>query len=168
MISNEDYFTSRTNPKLLERDKHMKTAVIDSQDRYLNRSIVLENIRPTTFYAAEERVRNIETHLGIIVAPTDKSLYARIRILEDKILKIEQHYPQIAAHCFNYGKAEREASSKPGGRVSKTEHIEKLRISKKNDKGINAVPSLNTSPSSIVDIKSKLSKLKEKLILKKN
>ena len=146
----------------------MKTAVIDNHDKYLTRSITSENKNPAIFSAAEERIRNIETHLGIIVAPADKNLYARIRVLEDKILKIEQHYPQIAAHCFNYGKAEKEASSRPGGRVSKSDHVEKSKISKKNGKGTNINSSLSASSASIVELQNKLSKLKEKLIMKQN
>jgi hypothetical protein len=55
----------------------------------------------------------------IMTVPLDKNLVERVKILEDKILKIEQYYPQIAAHVFNYGKAEAQASMRPGGRVSR-------------------------------------------------
>lgn len=168
IFEDDDDCSSRTNPKLLDRNKHMKTAVIDNQDRFLNRSIVTENKKASIFVAAEERLRNIETHLGIVVAPIDKDMFTRIRILEEKILKIEQHYPQIAAHCFNYGKAEKEASSRPGGRVSKPDHLEKSGILKKSSKKGNLATSASSTSASIVDLKSKLSKLKEKLIMKKN
>lgn len=143
----------------------MKTAVIDNQDRLLSRSIMVEPNESRHFVAAEESIRNIETHLGIIVAPSDKSLFERIQVLEDKILKIEQHYPQIAAHCFNYGKAEKAASSRPGGRVSRFDAVEGL--SKKNRKVSVQKQDSATKPISVQDLETKMAQLKRKLSTKK-
>lgn len=125
---------ARCNTRQLDRTIHIRTTAVDNQDGPLSRSIIASTsgklVSPhgssTTatlndqfhFDGLEERVRNIETHLGIVIAPIEKSLIERIKVLEDKILKIEELYPQIAAHVFNYGRAEVEASSKPGGRVS--------------------------------------------------
>lgn len=132
----EEFGASRTCTKRLEKDLHIKASVVDNQDGPLSRSLLVSSTsnklvsphgvaitydhseRPI-FNGIEERVRNVETHLGIVVAPLDKSLLERVKILEDKILRIEQLYPQIASHVFNYGRAEIEASSKPGGRVSR-------------------------------------------------
>lgn len=66
-----------------------------------------------------DRVETIENHLGFVTKTEERNLVDRIRIIEEKILKIEENYPQIAAHTFNYGKAEEEASRRPGGRVSR-------------------------------------------------
>lgn len=132
----------------------MKTAVIDNQDRFLTRSIASEVPESKIFVAAEERIKNLETHLGIITAPCDKDLYTRIKAVEDKILKIEQHYPQIAAHCFNYGRAEKVASTRPGGRVSKID-LNKRPVAKKLS-GIEA--------DSVQELHEKMVKLREKLV----
>ena len=143
-VSNQEEFletvgdagqAARTSTREIERESHIRASVVDNQEGPLSRSLItstsgklvsphgvaitFDGAERPVFNALEERVRNIETHLGIVVAPLDKSLVQRVKILEDKILKIEQFYPQIAAHVFNYGKAEMEASSRPGGRVSR-------------------------------------------------
>lgn len=124
----EDIECARTSAIQVSRQEHIKTAVIDNQDRFLSRSLNLDKQEPLKFNAAEERLCNLESHLGILTAPCDKNLFSRIKAVEDKILKIEQQYPQIAAHCFNYGEMEREASRRPGGRVSKPEAKTKIKI----------------------------------------
>lgn len=88
--------------------------------------------RPVQFNPLEERIRNIETHLGIVIAPIDQSLAQRVQVLEEKILRIECTYPQIASHVFNYGRAEVEASSRPGGRVSRAPGAPQSSSRKKN------------------------------------
>lgn len=133
-ITMENTDASRTKTKALCRTDHIVSSVVDNQDGPLSRSVIsstsgklisphgYEQHGSTTTGSRlnlEERVRNIETHMGIVVSPLERTLVDRIKVLEDKILKIEQFYPQIAAHVFNYGKAEVEASSRPGGRVSK-------------------------------------------------
>lgn len=72
----------------------------------------------TTLNPLEDRVRAMEKHLGFIIEPIDKDLNQRIKILEEKILRIEHQFPQIATNFFNYGQAEIRASSRPGGRIS--------------------------------------------------
>lgn len=137
----------------VNRQEHIKTAVIDNQDRFLSRTITFDGPDSDQFVAAEERIRNIETHLGILTAPCDKGLYERIKILEDKIMKIEQQYPQIAAHCFNYGQVEREASRRPGGRVSKPEYKTRIKI--------RVPPSMDTTK--VQEIQEKMLNLKKRL-----
>lgn len=150
--------SARTHPTNFDKSSHMKTAVIDNQDRLLNRSIVVEDSkRSNIFNAAEERIGNIEGHLGIVTAHCDIDLYTRIKIIEDKILKIEQHYPQIAAHCFNYGRAEREASRRPGGRVSKPDITKKIRLRIPRPKDL----------ESAHEIQEKMLHLKDKIAKKK-
>ena len=120
---------ARTGAIQLDRHIQMKTAVVDNQDplnNSLSRSINRSTIPNTPHSsgkdllvaAADERIRNLETHLGIVFPPPDKSLFERIRAVEEKMLRIESTYPQIAAHVFNYGQAEIEASYRPKGRVS--------------------------------------------------
>lgn len=125
--------TARCAARLIDRNVHIRSTAVDNQDGPLSRSILSSTsgtlVSPHGTVAAsgervhfdglEERVRNLETHMGIVVAPLDKSLAERVKVLEDKILKIEEFYPQIAAHVFNYGRAEVEASLRPGGRVSR-------------------------------------------------
>ena len=149
----------------------MKTAVIDNSDGPLTKSINQSLLHPfnesgthqnsgALFCAAEERIRNLETHLGIVTVPIDKNLYERIKIVEDKILKIEQHYPQIAAHCFNYGKAEVDASYRPRGRVSHYFQEEKGRKRKKQMKA----EAMQFDESSLQSLKNRMAQLKEQLL----
>lgn len=158
--NNREEFTSpseagcaRTSALQVNRQEHIKTAVIDNQDRFLSRSTTFDVPESTYFVAAEERIHNIETHLGILTAPCDKGLFERIKILEDKILKIEQQYPQIAAHCFNYGQVEREASRRPGGRVSNPDQKAKIKI--------RVPPSMDTTK--VQEIQEKMLNLKKRL-----
>lgn len=180
---------ARLCPRKVIKENHIKSTVVDNQEGPLSRSIVSStsgklvsphglNIfsdpdRPT-FNGLEERVRNIETHLSIVVAPLDKSLAERVKILEDKILKIEQFYPQIAAHVFNYGQAEVEASTRPGGRVSKlpgasTNLPAKRRI--KDDPNIlteeehlDQIENPNIDDSSLGELKRRMIELKCRLL----
>jgi hypothetical protein len=84
--------------------------------------------------------------------------------LEDKILKIEQFYPQIAAHVFNYGQAEVEASTKPGGRISKLHSSlpNKKRAVVKDTKTLNE----NDDDSSLGELKRRMGELKTRLLKK--
>ncbi len=133
-------WSARLNARQLSQETHIRATVVDNHEGPLSRSVGTTSgklVSPHggsmpsydvalrdrehfgTFNALEERLRNVETHLGIVVAPIDRSLTERVKVLEDKILKIEQYYPQIAVHVFNYGQAEVDASSRPGGRVSR-------------------------------------------------
>ena len=100
----------------------MKTAVVDasSVNMFVGAAAKTEGKSGKDLFqeGLDERIRNVETHLGILQPPSNMSLIERVKILEDKILKIEQIYPQIAERCFNYGVAEALASTRPGGRVS--------------------------------------------------
>lgn len=52
------------------------------------------------FCGVEERLRNIEHTLKI--SPQSSDIYARLKIIEKKILGIEQNHPKIAMKYFNY------------------------------------------------------------------
>lgn len=106
---------------LIENRHQMKTAVVDTSsiNLFVGTAKIEEKLGRELFEdGVDERVRNIETHFGILQPPANLTLMERVKILEDKMLKIEQTYPQIAVRCFNYGSAEVLASSRPGGRVS--------------------------------------------------
>jgi hypothetical protein len=165
---------SRTSPASIDRKLQMKTAVVDNSDGPLIKSVNQSLLYPFSelethqsggafFCAAEERIRNLETHLGIVTVPIDKNLYERIKIVEDKILKIEQHYPQIAAHCFNYGKAEVDASYRPKGRVSHYFQEEKSRKRRKQIKA-EETKAMQLDDSSLQSLKNRMAQLKERLL----
>lgn len=50
----------------------------------------------------ENRIQTLEELLKISKKEKEHSLSERLRIVEDKILWIEEHYPQVAYSCFNY------------------------------------------------------------------
>lgn len=95
---------------------HALTATTTSST--INISTTTPTITTNTLNPLEDRVRAMEKHLGFIIEPIDKDLNQRIKILEEKILRIEHQFPQIATNFFNYGQAEIRASSRPGGRIS--------------------------------------------------
>ncbi len=82
----------------------------------------------------EERLRNLEAHLDVVSPPHYPSdVYARLKVLEDKVMKMEQNYPQIAAHLLNYQES---ADVNLGGRVTRAPGFYKeLRILKKKTRG---------------------------------
>jgi hypothetical protein len=83
----------------------------------------------------EERLRNLETHLSLVSPPHYPSdVYARLKALEDKIMKMEELYPQIAAHLLNYQES---AEINLGGRVTRAPGFYKeLRSVKKKNRGL--------------------------------
>jgi len=151
-------FSSRTSARYVDPEVHIRTAVIDQQDKLLSRTIAAGPEIPEVVDPAEERIRNIEGHLGIMALAARRNLFARIKAIEDKILRIEQNYPQIAAHCFNYGRVEAEASKRPGGRVSKAEPKKKQGKAEKEEEQAVA--------SSLKDMQAKMLVLKTKLVKK--
>ncbi|PJF17806.1 hypothetical protein PSACC_02372 [Paramicrosporidium saccamoebae] len=175
---------ARLNTRLINKESHIRSSVVDNQDGPLSRSVISSTCgklvsphgivvshdisdRPV-FNGLEERVRNIETHLGIVVAPLDRSLVERVKVLEDKILKIEMFYPQIASRVFNYGRAEAEASARPGGRVSKLPGTTSNAASKKRVKE-DAVQEVEedsdaVDDSSLGELKRRMSELRSRLL----
>lgn len=73
-----------------------------------------ENSTVNTSDLIKERLSIIEEHIG--VAPSDNDILIRLRIIEDKIMRIEEQYPQVAIRVFKYTSE----APKGVGRVSKT------------------------------------------------
>lgn len=130
--------TARIDATQLNKSRHLRTSIVDNviQDHFYRpkSSLMLNSSFPSSSSSSissnlsfpsteEERIGNLEKHLGIIHPihnnnfnvidtastsqniknpPIDSFLIQRIKILEDKILKIEQNYPQIAMREFNY------------------------------------------------------------------
>lgn len=89
---------SRLNPRELDRS-HLPTVVMDTKSEPAAQK-PHERVYESS---AAERIRILEGHLGI-TPPASLDLYARIKVLEERILWIEQHYPQVARHVFHYNK----------------------------------------------------------------
>ena len=81
----------------------------------------------------EERIRNVENTLGIISPmqyPSD--MYARLKVVEEKIMRMEELYPQISAHLLNY---QDRTDNRLGGRITRAPGFYKeLLITKKKKK----------------------------------
>ncbi|CAG8531944.1 12807_t:CDS:2 [Acaulospora colombiana] len=102
---------ARSDAAEINRNIQMKFDVVNNNDGPLARSTFSSKNqindgkkRPLTELPSgvEERLQNIEKHLGVnIVAPIPLDVYARIKILEAKIIQIEQDHPQWAAVNFN-------------------------------------------------------------------
>ncbi|KAJ7594547.1 hypothetical protein C8J56DRAFT_716935, partial [Mycena floridula] len=61
-----------------------------------------EPSHPSRYSGLDERVGNIETHLAVHYVPSPPlDLLARLRLLEDHIIKLEKEYPPWAALHFN-------------------------------------------------------------------
>lgn len=117
----------------------------------------------------EERLRNLEAHMGVVSPPHYPSdVYARLKALEDKIMRMEEMYPQISAHLFNYQES---ANINLGGRVTRAPGFYKeLRIVKKKTRG----PVKKETPIGVEIeaahaselLKNKMAQLKNKLLNK--
>lgn len=183
---------ARTHTAAIDTKTHIPLTLADNQEGPLSRSVIVsttdhlvsphgqihglvdlsDRSKSSTFDCMEERVRNIETHLGIVLVPVDRSLMDRVKILEDKILRIEQFYPQIAAHVFNYGRAETQASNRPGGRVSRPAGSKsKKKSSKRSERDMasegNGGGADADDLSSLSDLKRRMNALKSRLLDKK-
>lgn len=112
----------------------------------------------------EERLRNVENTLGIVSPvqyPSD--VFARLKVIEDKIMKMEEFYPQIAAHLLNY---QDRTDNRLGGRITRAPGFYKeLLINKKKKKTEDAPISVNLDAAQASDIlKSKMEDLKNRLM----
>lgn len=136
----------------------------------------------STLNPLEDRMRAIEKHLGFIIEPIDKDLNQRIKILEEKILRIEHQFPQIATNFFNYGQAEIRASLKPGGRISNLHYSNRSTTSSSSKKikmepedllSVVAEDDLNSTtsedeneepaPNAAIEIRKRMSEIKKTL-----
>ena len=119
---------------------------------------------PSASDYVEERLRNVENTLGIVSPvqyPSD--VYARLKVIEDKIMRMEEFYPQIAAHLLNY---QDRTDNRLGGRITRAPGFYKeLLITKKKKKTEEAPISVNLDAAQASDIlKSKMEDLKNKLM----
>lgn len=119
---------------------------------------------PSASDYVEERLRNVENTLGIVSPvqyPSD--VYARLKAIEDKIMRMEEFYPQIAAHLLNY---QDRTDNRLGGRITRAPGFYKeLLITKKKKKTEEAPISVNLDAAQASDIlKSKMEDLKNKLM----
>lgn len=125
-----------------------------------------KNKEPAASDYVEERLRNVENHLGIIsptIYPSD--FYARLKAVEDKIMRMEELYPQISAHLLNY---QERSDDRVGGRVTRAPGFYKeLMITKKKKKSnVSDTPigvSLDAAQASDI-LKNKMEDLKKKIM----
>lgn len=112
----------------------------------------------------EERLRNVENQVGII-SPTQypSDVYARLKAVEDKIMRMEELYPQISAHLLNY---QDRSDTRTGGRVTRAPGFYKeLLITKKKKSSTDAPITVNLDAAQASDIlKNKMEDLKNKLM----
>ena len=117
------------------------------------------------FDYVDERLRNVENHLSILAnIQYQNDVYARLKIIEDKIMRMEELYPQIAAHLLNY---QDRADNRTGGRVTRAPgfYKELLITKKKKSNTVDAPISVNLDAVQAADIlKSKMEDLKNKLL----
>ncbi|KAK0438334.1 uncharacterized protein EV420DRAFT_1736269 [Desarmillaria tabescens] len=96
---------ARTDAKTLDRDTQMKYDIAKNDDGPLRRTMKKEKGKqkadeesPAVF----ERIANVESHLAVHYVPSPPaSLLARIRFLEEHIIRLEKEYPPWAALHFN-------------------------------------------------------------------
>lgn len=111
----------------------------------------------------EERLRNVENQVGIISPQYPSDVYARLKAVEDKIMRMEELYPQISAHLLNY---QDRADTRTGGRVTRAPGFYKeLMITKKKKSSNDAPITVNLDAVQASDIlKNKMEDLKNKLM----
>ena len=155
--------SARTSSYPFGQEGHIKSYIVDNQEGALSRYMVKKKDPSASDYV-EERLRNVENTLGIVSPvhyPSD--VYARLKIIEDKIMRMEEIYPQIAAHLLNY---QDRTDNRLGGRITRAPGFYKeLLITKKKKKTEEAPISVNLDAAQASDIlKSKMEDLKNKLM----
>lgn len=155
--------SARTSSYPFGQEGHIKSYIVDNQEGALSRYMVKKKDPSASDYV-EERLRNVENTLGIVSPvqyPSD--VYARLKIIEDKIMRMEEFYPQIAAHLLNY---QDRTDNRLGGRITRAPGFYKeLLITKKKKKTEEAPISVNLDAAQASDIlKSKMEDLKNKLM----
>jgi hypothetical protein len=119
---------------------------------------------PSSADYVEERLKNAENQVGIISpAQYPSDVYARLKAIEDKIMRMEELYPQISAHLLNY---QDRSDTRTGGRVTRAPGFYKeLLITKKKKSNNDAPITVNLDAAQASDIlKSKMEDLKNKLM----
>lgn len=155
--------SARTSSYPFGQEGHIKSYIVDNQEGALSRYMVKKKDPSASDYV-EERLRNVENTLGIVSPvqyPSD--VYARLKVIEDKIMRMEEFYPQIAAHLLNY---QDRTDNRLGGRITRAPGFYKeLLITKKKKKTEEAPISVNLDAAQASDIlKSKMEDLKNKLM----
>lgn len=119
---------------------------------------------PASSDYVEERLRNVENQVGIIPpAQYPSDVYARLKAIEDKFMRMEELYPQISAHLLNY---QDRSDTRTGGRVTRAPGFYKeLLITKKKKSSNDAPITINLDAAQASDIlKKKMEDLKNKLM----
>ena len=112
----------------------------------------------------DERIKSLEHTLGVIPSASySNDVYSRLKILEDKIMRMEELYPQISAHLLNY---QDRSDNRLGGRITRAPGFYKeLLISKKKKSNVDVPLSVNLDAAQASDIlKTKMEDLKNKLM----
>lgn len=155
----------RTSPYPFGQEGHIKSYIVDNQEGALSRYMTKKKDPAVSDYV-EERLRNVETLLGIsspVVYPSD--VYSRLKAAEDKIMRMEELYPQISAHLLNY---QDRTDDRVGGRVTRVPGFYKeLMITKKKKKSnlTDAPIGVNLDAAQASDIlKNKMEDLKKKIM----
>ena len=71
---------------------------IDSKIRLKKDTINIFNTTLMPPNGTEERLNNVENKL--FISPTDRNIYDRLKVIENKIIEIENLYPKIAYKCL--------------------------------------------------------------------
>lgn len=168
ILSNEREFpidngSARTSSYPFGEEGHIKSFIVDNQEGALSHYMSKKK-EPSSNDYVEERLRNVENQLGIIPSvhyPSD--VYARLKAVEDKIMRMEELYPQISDHLLNY---QDRSDTRLGGRVTRAPGFYKeLLITKKKKSSSETPITVNLDAAQASDIlKSKMEDLKNKLM----
>ena len=99
--SNEQEFpvlngSAKTSPYPFGQEGHIKSYIVDNKEGALSRYMAKKKDPSGGLDYVEERLKNIENQFGLIPAsvyPSD--VYSRLKVIEDKIMRMEELYPQI-------------------------------------------------------------------------
>jgi hypothetical protein len=101
----QDMTSARTDPADLNRTIQMRLDVVDNGDGPLSRLVAAPSRagsgRHIKCDGVEERLSNIEQHLNVQYAtPIPLDIYERLKVLEEKIMRLERDHPTWAAIHF--------------------------------------------------------------------
>lgn len=157
--------SARTSGYAHGADGHIRAYIVDNQDGAYARFTAKKKDPAANDYV-EERLRNVESQLNILSpAHYPSDVYARLKVIEDKLMKMEELYPQISAHLLNY---EEKFDDRLGGRVTRAPGFyTELRVSKKkrSDRPKTAPLGIELEAAQASTIlKNKMAELKNKLL----
>ena len=106
---------ARTDAKPIKRDEQMKYDIAKNNEGPLSRTMKNsgpkqpemsaedeERVTAARYPALDERLQNVETHVAVRYVPSPpRTLFSRLKMLEDHIIKLEKEYPPWAALHFN-------------------------------------------------------------------